>query len=40
VVLLKQMQKELFDVWKRRAKAEMDSILREGRERKSLEFHS
>jgi hypothetical protein len=36
MVLFRQMQKEFLEIRKRRAQAQMDNILRQRRERKSL----
>ena len=34
------MQKELIEIWKRRAQAQMDYILRQGRKRESLKLQA
>jgi len=34
------MQKELFEIWKRRAQAQMDYILRQRRKRESLKLQA
>lgn len=36
MVLFRQMQKEFIELWKRRTQAQMDIILRQRRERKSI----
>jgi hypothetical protein len=38
VVLLKQMQEKLVEIWKRCPQAEVDEIFRERRKRQSLEL--
>jgi hypothetical protein len=40
LVLLKQMQKKLIEIQKRRTQAKMDKILRQGRERERLKPQS